>query len=356
MCFNDYKKKNILLHVKKLKKFFPVYHGLFFKKTSEIKAVDNISFSLRKGETFAIVGESGCGKSTTGRTLINLLKPTSGTINFIDYDNEKVIDISANTSQTKKFIRKKAQMIFQDPYASLNPKMKIGKIVEEPLSINNIGKNKIVRSNLVQELLEKVGLERSAVDRYPHEFSGGQRQRIGIARALALKPSIIIADEPVSALDVSVQAQVLNLLRDLQNEYKLTYLFIAHDLSVVKHISDRVAVMYLGCIVESAKTEELFANPLHPYTKALLSAVLNSNPRKEKKKIIKLKGDVPSPLKKPPGCPFNTRCPYKQEICLKKMPEVLEYKDNHFVACHVVASSGSSTKDKLETGQKFSFL
>jgi oligopeptide/dipeptide ABC transporter ATP-binding protein len=323
---------NILMNVEKLKKYFPIYGGIFGKKIAEVKAVDNVSFTLYKGETLGLVGESGCGKSTTGRTLIKLYEATGGKIEFADYENKQVIDV-VNDVENEKIIRKSMQMIFQDPYASLNPRMSIGSIIEEPLIIHGIGENKKERREIVKELLYKVGLAEYNMYRYPHEFSGGQRQRIGIARALAVKPSLIIADEPVSALDVSIQAQVLNIMRDLQQEYGLTYIFIAHDLSVVEYISDRVAVMYLGSIVEITKASELYKNPLHPYTKALLSAVPKPDPENRNKKRIILEGDVPNPLNKPSGCPFRTRCRFAKDVCAEKMPELEEVETGHFVAC-----------------------
>lgn len=338
MNYTEMKNQNILLNVENLKKYFPIFGGVFSKKIGEIKAVDNVSFKLYKGETLGLVGESGCGKSTTGRTLINLYDATEGNIFYCDYENERALDVTKDSVLYPKFIRRQMQMIFQDPYASLNPRMSIGSIIEEPLIIHNIGENKKERKEMVEELLKKVGLEPHSIYRYPHEFSGGQRQRIGIARSLALNPSLIIADEPVSALDVSIQAQVLNLMQELQQELGLTYLFIAHDLSVVEHISDRVAVMYLGSIVEISKAEDLYKNPLHPYTKALLSAVPIPDPDAKKQDRIRLEGDVPSPQNKPSGCPFRTRCPYVKKICIEEIPEMKEYENGHSAACHLIGS------------------
>jgi oligopeptide transport system ATP-binding protein len=315
-----------LVEVKNLKKYFPKKRGLFGREKTYVKAVDDVSFTIYKGETLGLVGESGCGKSTTGRMLMRLLDPTEGQILF----EGKEIS-SLNDNQIRE-MRKEFQMVFQDPYASLNPRMKVGDIISEPLIIHGCPKEK--REERVQKLLEVVGLSAYHANRYPHEFSGGQRQRIGIARALAVNPKLIIADEPVSALDVSIQSQILNLLKDLQDEFQLTYLFIAHDLSVVEHISDRVGVMYLGKIVELADKETLFQNPMHPYTKALISAVPIPNPRLKRDRII-LKGDIPSPSNPPSGCTFHTRCPFATDICKKEIPKLREISSRHFVSCHL---------------------
>lgn len=315
-----------LIEVKNLKKYFPVHKGLFGRKKSFVKAVDDVSFSINKGETLGLVGESGCGKSTTGRMLMRLLDPTEGEIYF---EGNEISNLNDNQIRST---RKDFQMVFQDPYASLNPRMKVGEIIAEPLVVHGVDKGK--RSSRVQELLEIVGLSEYHADRYPHEFSGGQRQRIGIARALAVNPKLIVADEPVSALDVSIQSQILNLLKDLQKEFNLTFLFIAHDLSVVEHISDRVGVMYLGKIVELADKQSLYHEPKHPYTQALLSAVPIPNPRLKRERII-LKGDIPSPANPPSGCTFHTRCPAAMEKCQKEIPKLRELSDGHFVSCHL---------------------
>ena len=319
----------ILLDVKNLKKYYPVKKGLFQRTVNHVKAVDDISFSVRTGETLGLVGESGCGKSTTGRTILQLIKETSGKINF------EGIELTDLKSTELRSYRKKMQMIFQDPYASLDPRMSIADIVGEPLIIHKMAKNLKDRNEQVVEIMRNVGLESDFLNRYPFEFSGGQRQRIGIARALVLNPSFIIADEPVSALDVSIQAQVINLLQELRSKFNLTYLFIAHDLSVVKHISDRVAVMYLGRIVELGEKRDLFANPLHPYTKALLSAIPIPDPKKKSNRII-LSGDVPSPLNPPSGCHFYPRCPEAQKICCEVEPELIDHGNGHLSACHFI--------------------
>jgi oligopeptide/dipeptide ABC transporter ATP-binding protein len=318
-----------LLEVKNLKKYFPVKAGIFKRTVAHVKAVDDISFAVKEGETLGLVGESGCGKSTTGRTILRLLEATAGEVIF---EGKSVMDLD---KKSMREIRRDMQIIFQDPYASLNPRMTVADIVGEPLDIHKLAKNKKERNEKVKEILENVGLGAEYMNRYPHEFSGGQRQRIGVARALAVDPKLIIADEPVSALDVSVQAQVVNLLQDLQKEYGLTYLFIAHDLSVVKHISDRVAVMYLGKIVELTDKKELFKNPIHPYTQSLLSAIPEADPKKKKDRII-LEGDVPSPVDPPSGCRFHPRCPKAFEPCSVKEPEFKEYGDGHFAACHLL--------------------
>jgi oligopeptide transport system ATP-binding protein len=316
-----------ILEVNNLKKYFQLAAG-FFGKFSILKAVDDISFSIKRGETLGLVGESGCGKTTVGRTLLRLYEPTAGEILF---DNEDIVTASASKMRQ---IRRKMQMIFQDPYASLNPRMTVSDIIGEPLDIHGLAKGK-ARKDRVHELLHLVGLNAEHATRYPHEFSGGQRQRIGVARALAVEPEFIICDEPISALDVSIQAQVINLLDELQETLGLTYLFIAHDLAMVKHISDRIAVMYLGKIVEIADSDELFANPLHPYTKALLSAIPVPDPEiAMKRKRIILEGDVPSPINPPAGCRFRTRCGEAKEICAQEEP-VFKGNSRHQVACHL---------------------
>ncbi len=315
-----------LLQVKQLKKHYPIKKGLFKPKAS-VKAVDDVSFSITRGETFGIVGESGCGKSTTGRTILRLHEPTSGQILFDG------IDISELPYKEMRKIRRRLQMVFQDPYASLNPKKTIKQILMEPLRVHGLYTQE-ERYQKVVEIIETVGLHESHLDCYPHEFSGGQRQRIGIAKAVILQPDLIIADEPVSALDVSIQSQVINLLLKLQKEFKLTYIFISHDLSVVKHISDRVAVMYLGKIVELGKTEDLYENPLHPYTKALLSAEPIRHPDEKRERII-LQGDLPSPVNPPNGCTFHPRCNSCMEICRTVSPSLITLENGQSVACHL---------------------
>ncbi len=325
-----------LLDVRDLVMHFPLTQGIIFqKKVGAVQAVDGVSLSVNKGETLGLVGESGCGKSTTGRAILQLYKPTAGQVIFNGQDLTKL-----NGGDMRK-MRRHLQMIFQDPYASLNPRMTVGSIVSEPMQIHNlVPKNQ--RNQRVQELLQTVGLNPYFANRYPHEFSGGQRQRIGIARALAANPDFIVCDEPVSALDVSIQAQIVNLLEDLQNEFQLTYLFIAHDLSVVRHISDRIAVMYLGKIVELADRNSLYDDPLHPYTKALLSAVPIPDPVIERKRErIILTGDVPSPINPPSGCHFHTRCPYVMDVCKQIDPILADQGDNHLVACHLYPGSGA---------------
>ena len=320
---------NVLVRVEHLKKYFPITRGIIFQRqVGAIKAVDDISFNIRRGETLGLVGESGCGKSTTGRTILQLYRPTAGSVFFEGQDLSKM------KGEQLRRMRRKMQMIFQDPYASLNPRMTVGNIVGEPLEVHGVARGK-ERRERVQELLQLVGLNPYFINRYPHEFSGGQRQRIGVARALALNPSFIVCDEPISALDVSIQAQVVNLLEDLQEEFGLTYLFIAHDLSMVRHISDRVAVMYLGKIVELTDRDRLYTNPLHPYTQALLSAVPVPDPAFERQREhILLEGDLPSPADPPNGCNFNTRCPAVMEPCFEVEPEFEEVSVGHWVACH----------------------
>jgi len=318
-----------LLEVKKLRKYFPVRSGLVSRTKAFVKAVDGLSFSIGRKETLGLVGESGCGKTTAGRTIIRLLEPTGGEVVF---EGKQIYECAGK--ELRK-LRRDMQIIFQDPFASLNPRLTVGATIAEPLAVHGIARGSEKKA-LVRSILERVGLSADYVNRYPHEFSGGQRQRIGIARALALKPKFIVCDEPVSALDVSIQAQIINLLEDLQEDFKLSYLFIAHDLSVVKHISDRVGVMYLGKMMELAPSDELYKNPLHPYTRALLSAVPVPDP-KTKLKRLRLPGDVPSPINPPPGCPFHTRCRFSHNICMNLEPEMLELSPNHFAACHMAA-------------------
>lgn len=316
-----------LLKVEGIQKAFPINGGILGRKIGEVKAVQDISFTLNKGETFGLVGESGCGKSTTGRILLRLIEPDSGSIWF------EGTDITTLKTDEMRKLRKEMQIIFQDPFASLNPRHSVQKILEEPLIVHGV-KDAAERKKRVLEMLDVVGLSPYHAKRFPHQFSGGQRQRIGIARALMTKPKLIIADEPVSALDVSIQSQVLNLLNELQDTFQLTYIFISHDLGVVRHISDRVGVMYLGRMMELAETEDLFNDPLHPYTKALLSAIPVPDPELNRDRVV-VRGDVPDPSKPPSGCPFHTRCPDKKDICSKVLPTFTEQKPGHFVACHL---------------------
>ena len=318
-----------LVQIHHLKKYFPIHEGLIIQRHSgDVKAVDDVSFDIYEGETLGLVGETGCGKTTVGRTMLRLYEPTSGQILF------EGRDITALRESDLRRTRARMQMIFQDPYASLNPRMTVGSIISAPLDVHGVEKGQQKRDR-VQDLLRMVGLNPDFVNRYPHEFSGGQRQRIGIARALAVSPALIVCDEPISSLDVSIQAQVVNLLEELQSQLGLTYLFIAHDLSMVRHISDRMAVMYLGKIVELADRDEIYTNSLHPYTQALMSAVPVPDPdiAKARRRVI-LEGDIPSPASPPVGCNFNTRCPIAKEVCFKDEPEYREIKPKHWVACH----------------------
>jgi oligopeptide transport system ATP-binding protein len=320
----------VLLKVQDLKKHFPIFRGVFQRQVGAVHAVDGVSFDIKRGETLGLVGESGCGKSTTGRTILQLYKPTAGSV---VYDN---VDLVALKGEEMRKMRARIQMIFQDPYASLNPRMTLADIVGEPLMVHNVATGREIQER-VEHLLELVGLNPAFATRFPHEFSGGQRQRIGVARALALQPAFIVCDEPISALDVSIQAQVVNLLEELQDQFNLTYLFIAHDLSMVRHISTRVAVMYLGVIVELADRDDLYKEPLHPYTQALLSAVPIPDPVADsKRKRTILEGDVPSPVNPPSGCRFRTRCPIAEAKCAEARPDFRELKPGHFVACHLV--------------------
>ena len=317
-----------LLEVRHVKKYFPIRQGVFQREVARVHAVDDVTFEVREGETLGLVGESGCGKSTLGRTIVRLLEPTDGQILF---QGQEIGHLGARGMRP---LRREMQMVFQDPYASLNPRKRVGTIVSDPMKIHNLGSS-ATRKRRVGEILETVGLSPEHYNRFPHEFSGGQRQRIGIARALALAPKLIIADEPVSALDVSIQSQMLNLLDDLQNELHLTYLFIAHDLGVVRHVSDRIAVMYLGKIVELAPAEELYTRPIMPYTEALLSAVPIPDPDlAEKRERIVLEGDVPSPINPPSGCRFHPRCRYATDVCRQLEPPLVDYGNGHLAACH----------------------
>jgi peptide/nickel transport system ATP-binding protein len=326
----------ILLEVKGLKKYFPIQKGLLKRTVGYVKAVDDVSFYVRDGETLGLVGESGCGKTTAGRSIIRLYEPTGGEVHFksrmmTSDRSTQWIDVLGLDNRQMKLVRQEIAMIFQDPINSLNPRMTVGDIVAEPMVIHN--KYGPDSEELIVQLLQRVGLRPDHLRRYPHEFSGGQRQRIGIARALSLNPSLVICDEPVSALDVSIQAQTLNLLQDLQKDFNLSYIFVAHDLSVVQHISDRVAVMYVGKVAEIAGAEELYNNPLHPYTEALMSAVPKPDPLYKSERMI-MQGDVADPSNPPSGCYFHPRCRYAQEICKQKTPEFRELKPDHFVACH----------------------
>jgi len=317
-----------LIELRHVKKYFPIRRGILGREVARVHAVDDVSFAVREGETLGLVGESGCGKSTLGRTVVRLLEPTEGQILF------RGEAIEGFGPRRLRPLRREMQMVFQDPYASLNPRKRVGSIIGDPLKIHKIG-DKAHRKAQVEELLEAVGLSPEHYNRFPHEFSGGQRQRIGIARALALRPKLVVADEPVSALDVSIQAQMLNLLEDLQNEFKLTYIFVAHDLGVVRHVSDRIAVMYLGKLVELSPAEELYTRPIMPYTEALLSAVPVPDPdlARQRKRIV-LEGDVPSPINPPSGCRFHPRCRYATQVCKEVEPPLIDYGNGHLAACH----------------------
>ncbi len=324
-------KASILLEVKNLKMHFPIQKGFMRRVVGRVRAVDGVSFHIREGETLGLVGESGCGKTTAGRCILRAYEPTAGEVLFSQ--NGRMVNILKVAKQDMKPFRREMQIIFQDPFSSLNPRMTVMDIVAEPMRIHKIAQGEDLKTR-VRQLLEAVGLRAQHMNRYPYAFSGGQRQRIGIARALALRPKLVVCDEPVSALDVSIQAQTINLLEDLQKEFGLTYLFIAHDLSVVEHISDRVAVMYLGDIVELAAAEELYANPRHPYTEALLSAVPRTNPDRSLNRII-LKGDVPSPVDPPSGCKFHPRCRHARSVCAEEIPQWRELSEDHWTACHL---------------------
>ncbi|MBZ2175844.1 dipeptide ABC transporter ATP-binding protein [Schnuerera sp. xch1] len=317
----------VILEINNLKKYFPITKGLMKKEVGEVKAVDGVSLFIKEGETLGIVGESGCGKSTLGRTLLRLYEPTEGDVIFRGVDV-----LNASTDEMKK-LRREMQIVFQDPYSSLNPRMTISRIVGESLIEHGLFKKGKGLEDYVVEVMEKCGLARYHMNRYPHEFSGGQRQRVGVARALALNPSFIVADEPVSALDVSIQSQIINLFNDLQRDLNISFMFISHDLSVVRYISHRVGVMYLGSIVELAEKNALFDNPQHPYTQALLTAIPEPDPRNKRERII-LEGDIPSPSNPPSGCKFHTRCRYAQDICSERVPEFRDLGGEHFVACH----------------------
>jgi len=322
--------KDYILQINNLVKYFPINGGILGKQIAKVHAVDDVTFTLEKGKTLGLVGESGCGKSTLGRTILRLIEPTSGSIIF---EGKDITNISQKDLRP---LRKEFQIVFQDPFASLNPRMSIKEILSEPFEIHNLYKNKNERLDKIVSLLKEVGLSPESIDRYPHEFSGGQRQRIGIARALSLNPKIIICDEPVSALDVSIQSQILNLMMDLRDKYKLSYIFIAHDLSVIEHISDNVAVMYLGKIVEYTSSENLYKNPLHPYTQALISSIPRHNIVEKRERQV-LQGDIPSPINPPSGCRFHTRCPFAKEICTNEVPNLKNLgttENPHLVSCH----------------------
>jgi peptide/nickel transport system ATP-binding protein len=337
-----------LLEVDSVKKYFPIKKGILAREVDRVHAVDDVTFSVNEGETLGLVGESGCGKSTLGRTLLRLLDPTGGDIRF------RGKSITKLSRREMRPLRREMQMIFQDPYASLNPRKRVGSIIATPLEIHGVGDGK-ERRKQVRELLETVGLSPEHFNRFPHEFSGGQRQRIGVARALALRPKLIVADEPVSALDVSIQSQMLNLLDDLQNDFQLTYVFIAHDLGVVRHVSDRIAVMYLGKLVELSPAEELYERPIMPYTEALLSAVPLPDPDlSEKRERIVLEGDVPSPIRPPSGCRFHPRCRYMTDICQQVEPPLVDYGNGHLAACHHPLNVDKATLDRVSVSEEYS--
>ena len=337
-----------LVEVDSLVKYFPIKTGLLGREVARVHAVDDVTFSVHEGETLGLVGESGCGKSTLGRTIVRLLDPTAGDVKF------QGRSIGRLKRRELRPLRREMQMVFQDPYASLNPRKRVGSIIAAPLQIHGVGDAK-ARRKQVQELLETVGLSPEHYNRFPHEFSGGQRQRIGIARALALRPKLVVADEPVSALDVSIQSQMLNLLDDLQNEFSLTYLFIAHDLGVVRHVSDRIAVMYLGKLVELSPAEELYERPIMPYTEALLSAVPIPDPDlSDQRERIVLQGDVPSPINPPSGCRFHPRCRYMTDICTKVEPPLVNYGNGHLAACHHPLNVDKETLARVQVSEKYS--
>ncbi|MFP4067725.1 MAG: ABC transporter ATP-binding protein [Spirochaetaceae bacterium] len=323
-----------VISLNNLKKHFPIKTGVFSRVSGYVKAVDGVSFDIYPGETFGLVGESGCGKSTTGQVILRLLRATGGSVHY------RGEDVYAASGERMRRLRKEMQIVFQDPYSALNPRMTVGAAIREILNVHNIARGAAAQQK-VEEVLSRCGLQPYHADRYPHEFSGGQRQRVVIARALALDPNFIVADEPISALDVSIQSQIINLLEDLQDEFALTYLFVSHDLSVVRHIADRVGVMYLGKLVEVADKGEFYRQPLHPYSEALLSAVPVSDPTQKKNRIV-LKGDVPSPANPPSGCPFHTRCPYAMEVCKNVVPQLLPNESGHYVACHLIHSPEKS--------------
>ncbi|AGB42388.1 oligopeptide/dipeptide ABC transporter, ATP-binding protein [Halobacteroides halobius DSM 5150] len=326
-------KQDVILELKNLKKYFPIKQGIFKRTVGYVKAVDGVSLNIRRGETVALVGESGCGKSTLGRCILKIHEATAGEINYYSKNRDNKIDVTEVTSKDLLNLRREIQTIFQDPYSALNPRMNILQILTEPYKFHDLGKSKVEIRSEIEGLLEKVGLRPSYLSRFPHEFSGGQRQRVAIARALTLNPDLIVADEPVSALDVSIQGQTINLMKDLQNELNLTYLFISHDIALVDRIADRVAVMYLGNLVEVAETSELVSNVSHPYTEALLSAVPIADPSIEQERIP-LSDEIPSPSDPPSGCPFHTRCIYAEKECREKTPELKEIEDGHYTACH----------------------
>ncbi len=336
--------KKPVVSLQNLRKYFPIKSGVFSRVTGHVKAVDGVTFDIYPGETFGLVGESGCGKSTTGQVILRLLSATSGSVLY------RGEDVFSASGERMRELRKEMQIVFQDPYSALNPRMTVGAAIREILGVHDMAHGQEAQHR-VEEVLTRCGLQPYHSDRYPHEFSGGQRQRVVIARALALEPNFIVADEPISALDVSIQSQIINLLEDLQEEFDLTYLFVSHDLSVVKHIADRVGVMYLGKLVEVAGKREFYRKPLHPYSEALLSAVPVSDPSHRKKRII-LKGDVPSPSNPPSGCPFHTRCPYAMEVCKQVTPQLMPTESGHYVACHLIHPPEKSIAAAKEAGDE----